>query len=159
MSWAETSAHDVNSLNEARPSGDSKHPQQGKKKEERKEKALIGKTSDLCSLIFAFLLKASLKGLMPLQQGSLSLPSEMPIREAGNCFPKGILFKRKVNFSSRDPTASVSQAVFPVCGWTRAFPRAESSSLQPACCEKRRQRVEEWGDVWDEGTGSRGFPP
>lgn len=88
----------------------------GKKREERKEKALIGKTSDPCSLIFALLVKASLKGLVPLEQGPLSLPSETPIRKAGNCFQKGGLFKRKFSFSSRDLIASFSQAIiFPHC--------------------------------------------
>jgi len=65
-------------------------------KKRREEKALIGKTSDLCSLIFALLLKGSLKGFVPLEQGLLSLPSETPFRKAGKRFQKGRLFERKL---------------------------------------------------------------
>lgn len=71
----------------------------GKKMKERKEKTLIGKTSDLCSLIFALLVKASLKSLIPLEQGLLSLPSETPTRKAGKCFQKGQLFKENLTLS------------------------------------------------------------
>jgi len=88
----------------------------GKKRKERKEKALIGKTSDPCSLIFALLVKASLNGLIPLEQGPLSLPSETSIRKAENCSENGGLFRRKIKFSLRDLIASFLQAIFsPSC--------------------------------------------
>lgn len=141
MSWAKRhQLYEVNSLNEARPRGDSKHPQWGgKKKKGRKEKALIGKTSDLCSLIFALLVKASLKGLIALEQGSLSLPSETPIRRAGNCFQKGELFKRNLDFSSRDLIASFSQAILlpPAAVWlSSSFLQARKQLLLPVLLMK-----------------------